>query len=90
MSMSDELRRILTIISDLTHNDTNSSVKDTEIIAQANRQSEEIEKNLNELQSFGFIMEDSSSPKPAGVDYKMYRITREGINEIYNKGKSVV
>ena len=46
MSMRDELRRILTIISDLTHNDTNSSVKDTEIIAQANRQSEEIENNL--------------------------------------------
>ena len=82
--MSDELRRILTIISDLTHNDTNSSVKDTKIIAQANRQSEEIEKDLNELQSFGFIKEDSS-PKPAGVDYRMYRITREGINEIYNK-----
>ena len=84
MSMSDELRRILTIISDLTHNETNSSVKDTEIIVKANRQSEEIEKDLNELQSFGFIKEDSS-PKPAGVDYRMYRITREGINEIYNK-----
>ena len=84
MSMSDELRRILTIISDLTHNETNSSVKDTEIIAKANRQSEEIEKDLNELQSFGFIKEDSS-PKPAGVDYRMYRITREGIKEIYNK-----
>ena len=84
MSMSDELRRILTIISDLTHNDTNSSVKDTEIIVEANRQSEEIEKDLNELQSFGYIKEDSS-PKPAGVDYRMYRITREGINEIYNK-----
>ena len=84
MSMSDELKRILTIISDLTHNDTNSSVKDTEIIVEANRQSEEIEKDLNELQSFGYIKEDSS-PKPAGVDYRMYRITREGINEIYNK-----
>ncbi|MGI9011033.1 MAG: hypothetical protein ACR2F1_07585 [Nitrososphaeraceae archaeon] len=83
MSMSDELRRILTIISDLTHNDTNSSVKDTKIIAEANRQSEEIEKDLNELQSLGLITEDSS--KPAGVDYGMYRITREGINEIYNK-----
>jgi len=84
MSMKDELRRILTIISDLTHNDTNSSVKDTEIIAQANRQSEEIEKYLNELQSLGLIKEDSS-PRPANVDYGMYRITREGINEIYNK-----
>ena len=83
MSMSDELRKILTIISDLTHNDTNSSVKDTKIIAQANRQSEEIEKDLNELQSLGLIKEDSS--KSTGVYYRMYRITRDGINEIYNK-----
>ena len=83
MSMRDELRRILTIISDLTQNDTNSIIKDTEIIAEANRQSDEIEKDLNELQSLGLIKEDSSSP--ADVDYKMYKITREGINEIYNK-----
>lgn len=83
MSMRDELRRILTIISDLTHNDTNSSIKDTNIIAEANRQSDEIEKDLNELQSLGLINEDSSSP--ADVNYKMYKITKEGINEIYNK-----
>lgn len=81
--MRDELRRILTIISDLTQNDTNSIIKDTEIIAEANRQSDEIEKDLNELQSLGLIKEDSSSP--ADVEYKMYKITREGINEIYNK-----
>jgi predicted transcriptional regulator len=81
--MKDELRRILTIISDLTHNDTNSIIKDTEIIAEANRQSDEIEKDLNELQSLGLIKGDSSSP--TDVDYKMYKITREGINEIYNK-----
>ena len=83
MSMSDDLRRILTIISDLTHNDTNSSVKDTEIIAEANRQSEETEKYLNELQSFGLIEQDSS--KPPNVDYRIYKITRKGIHEIYNK-----
>ena len=34
MSMGDELRKILTIISDLTHNDTNSTVKDTQITAK--------------------------------------------------------
>ena len=83
MSMRDELRRILTIISDLTQNDTNSIIKDTEIIAEANRHSDEIEKDLNELQLLGLIKEDRSSP--ADVDYKMYKITREGINEIYNK-----
>jgi predicted transcriptional regulator len=83
MFIRDELRRILTIISDLTHNDTNSSIKDNKIIAEVNRQSEEVEKYLNELQSLGLIKEDIH--KPAGVDYRMYRITREGINEIYNK-----
>jgi predicted transcriptional regulator len=74
----------LTIISDFTHYKTNSSVKNTEIIAQANRQSEEIENYLKELQSFGFVKEDSS-PKAAGVDHRIYRITREDIKEIYNK-----
>jgi predicted transcriptional regulator len=83
MSIKEELRRILTIISDLTHNDINSNVKDTKIIAEANLQSQGIEKYLNELHSLGLIKEDSS--KPDGVDYKMYRITKEGINEIYNK-----
>lgn len=63
---------------------TNSSIKDTEIIAQANRQSEEIENYLKELQSFGFVKEDSI-PKPAGVEHRIYRIPREDIKEIYNK-----
>jgi predicted transcriptional regulator len=81
--MKDELRRILTIISDLTHNDTNSTVKDTLITAKANVPFKEIERYLNELHSVGLIKEDSS--KPAGVDYRMYRITKKGIDEIYNK-----
>lgn len=83
MSMKDELRRILTIISDLTHNDTNSSIKDIKIIAESNRHSEEVEKYLNELQSMGLIKEDSA--KPVDVDYRIIRITQKGINEIYNK-----
>ena len=58
MSMRDELRRILTIISDLTHNDTNSTVKDTQITAKANVPFKEIEKYLSELQSLGLIMQD--------------------------------
>jgi predicted transcriptional regulator len=81
--MKDELRRILTIISDLTHNDINSSVKDTKIIVEANLQSEDVEKYLNELKSLGLIEEDSS--RPAGVDYRLFKITGEGVNEIYNK-----
>ena len=41
MSIKEELRRILTIISDLTHNDINSHVKNTKIIVEANLQSED-------------------------------------------------
>ena len=52
----DELRRILTIISDLTHNDTNSTVKYTKITAKTNVPFKEIEKYLSELQSLGLIM----------------------------------
>jgi predicted transcriptional regulator len=81
--MKDELRRILTIISDLTHNDINSNVKDTKIIAEGNLQSKDVEKYLNELQSLGLIKEDSS--KFDSLDYRLFKITREGINEIYNK-----
>jgi len=83
MSMKDELRRILTIISDFTLNDTNFSVKDTRIISEANRTCEEVEKDLNELQSLGLIKEDIN--RPANVGYRLYRITREGVSEIYNK-----
>ena len=83
MSMNDELRRILTIISDLTLNDTTFTIKDTRIIAEANRSCEEVEKDLNELKSMGFISEDSKTPPNVG--YRMYRITKEGVKEIYNK-----
>jgi predicted transcriptional regulator len=73
----------LTIISDLTHNDTNSTVKDTQITAKANVPFKEIGKYLSELQLAGLIMQDSF--KPGNVDYRIYKIIRKGINEIYNK-----
>ena len=43
MPLADELRRILTIISDMTHNDTKTNVKDTQIIAEVNHPSTEVE-----------------------------------------------
>jgi len=52
LSMRDELR-ISTIISDLTQNDTNMAIKDTQIIVEANRPYEEIGQYLSELQLAG-------------------------------------
>jgi predicted transcriptional regulator len=83
MSIRDELRRILTIISDLTDNDTNTTVKDTQIIVEANRPSKEVDEFLNGLQSLEYIKEYKF--KPADADYKLYQITKKGKKEIYNK-----
>ena len=83
MPIEDELRRILTIISDMSKNDINTNIEDTKIIAEANRPSAEIENHLNELESLGLIEHDKNSP--ANVDYKIYKITRKGIKEVYNK-----
>ena len=61
MSMEDELRRILTIISDLTYNDTNSTLKNSQITAKANVPFKEIGQYLSELQLAGLIMQVASS-----------------------------
>ena len=59
MSMEDELRRIFTINSDLTHNDTYSTVKDTQITVKANVPFKEIGQYLSEIQLADLIMQDS-------------------------------
>jgi predicted transcriptional regulator len=83
MSLNDELRRILTIISDMSQNDIKTTIKDSKIIAEANRPSTEVENHLDELESLGLIEQDKNSPE--NVEYKIYKITRKGIKEIYNK-----
>jgi predicted transcriptional regulator len=69
--MGDELRRILTIISDLTHNDTYSTVKDTQITVKANVSFKEIGQYLSELQLADLIMQDSFWS--GNVDYRYIR-----------------
>ena len=88
MSIRDELRKILTIISDLTDNETNTIVKDIQRILEANRPSEEVDEFLNGLQSLQYIKEYKF--KPADADYKLYQITKKGKKEIYNKGSRQV
>jgi predicted transcriptional regulator len=73
----------VTIISDLTHNDINSTVKDTLITAKSNVPFKEIGQYLSELESAGLIMQDSF--KSANADYRMDKITSKGIDEIYNR-----
>ena len=48
------------------------------IISRAKRPYEKMNKLLKELRLKGLIIE--VFPRPAGIDFTLYRITREGIN----------
>jgi len=78
MSLSGELNRILDIIAKLTQSDTNSSIKDTDIISEADISSEKFESYIEKLQSRNYIIEDPSAPD--GGNYRMYKITKEGLD----------
>ena len=81
--LRDELNNLLNIIADLSKNDTEIDVFDHTIITRANLPPDEVHKYLNELRSLGLIMEEGS--RPTGVDFRLYRITREGLNKLENQ-----
>ena len=81
--LRDELNNLLNIIADLSKNDTEIDVFDHAIITRANLPPDEVHKYLNELRSLGLIMEEGS--RPTGVDFRLYRITREGLNKLENQ-----
>jgi predicted transcriptional regulator len=76
--LREELRNLLNIIADLSKNNTETDVYDHRIISRANRPPDEVNKHLKELRLKGLIIE--VFPRPAGIDFTLYRITREGIN----------
>ena len=81
--LRDELRNILNIISDLANNNTEHAVFDHAIIAEFNNLPPyEIRNYLDELKSLGLILEDN---KPTGANFRLYRITREGLNKLENQ-----
>ena len=82
-SLRDELNNILNIIADLSKNNTETDVFDHAIITKANLPPDEVHKYLNELRSLGLIMEEGS--RPTGVDFRLYRITKEGLNKLENQ-----
>ena len=73
----------MTIINDMTHNDTKKCIRHS-IITEVNCPSAEVENHLKELQSLGLIEQDTNSPM-TNVEYKIYNITRNGVKEVYNK-----
>ncbi|HET9806181.1 MAG TPA: hypothetical protein VFP49_04660 [Nitrososphaeraceae archaeon] len=76
--LREELRNILNIIADLSKNNTKTDVYDHMIISRANLPADKVNKHLKELRLKGLIIE--VFPRPSGIDFTLYRITREGIN----------
>ena len=82
--LRDELRNILNIVADLSHNDTNSSVKDIGVIEEAKPLPEdEVRNHLNELNSLELIRLDI---KVAGAGFRHLNITKEGIKALQDQG----
>lgn len=76
----EKLRNILNNIADLSKNNTETDVYDHMIISRVNRPPGEVNKHLKELRLKGLIIE--VFPKPPGIDFTLYRITREGLNKL--------
>jgi predicted transcriptional regulator len=81
--LREELRNILNIIAHLAENNTETDVYDHAIISRANRPPDEVNKYLYELRSKGLIIE--VFPRPDGISFTLYRITREGLNNLENQ-----
>jgi hypothetical protein len=78
MSLSPEVRNILNIITELAQNDINRDVIESSIIARSALPDFDVQNSLNELRSKGLIKE--VLPRPAGVEFKLWRITENGLN----------
>jgi hypothetical protein len=78
--LREELRNILNIIADLSKNNPETDIYDHMIISRAKRPYEEMNNLLKELRLKGLIIE--VFPKPAGIDFILYRITTEGLNKL--------
>jgi predicted transcriptional regulator len=81
--LREELRNILNIIADISENNTETDVYDHAIIKRANLPPSEVNKYVNELRSLGLIIE--VFPRPDGISFTLYRITREGLNRLENQ-----
>jgi hypothetical protein len=80
MSLSPEVRNILNIIAELAQNDINRDVIESSIIARSALPDFDVQNSLNELRSKGLVKE--VLPRPTGVEFKLWRITENGLNAL--------
>jgi hypothetical protein len=80
VSLSPQVRNILNILAELAQNDTERDVIESSIISRSALPDFEVQNSLNELRSRGLARE--VLPRPAGVEFKLWRITVNGLNAL--------
>jgi predicted transcriptional regulator len=81
MEVSQELRKVLETIADMTRSSVDKYVYDTVLIKRVNLPPDMVQKYLNELKSLGLI---EISQRMTGADFALVNITKEGLKESSN------
>ncbi len=74
-----EVKRILDIVADLSHNDVKKDVLETEIISHSGLPAVEVRNYLYELEWQNLVKE--TLPRPSHAEYRLWNLTEKGLQE---------
>jgi DNA-binding IclR family transcriptional regulator len=76
MSISKEMKNILSHIAEMSDGNTSNGVYDTALVTQSGLPKEEVYKYLGQLESLDLI---KIGVKGSGVDFRIINITQNGL-----------
>ena len=78
--LKPEVRRILDITAELSHNGVKKDALETEIISNSGLPAVEVRNHLNELEWLNLVKE-SSQPTPSHAEFRLWNVTEKGLQE---------
>ena len=78
--IKSELRRILDIVTNLSHKDVKKDVLETEIISHSGLSDLVVRDHLNELEWLNLVKE--VLPRPSHVEFRLWNVTEKGLQGI--------
>jgi hypothetical protein len=79
MVKSEESKRILGFVADLSQNDVKKDVLETEIISRSGLPAVEVRNYLRELEWQNLVKE--GLPRPSHAEFRLWTITEKGLQE---------
>ena len=77
--IKSEVRRILDIVADLSHNDVKEDVLETEIISRSGLPDVEVRNYLYELEWRNLVKE--ALPRPSHAEFRLWNLTEKGLQD---------